>query len=114
MEYTQDQINGIISEARSEAARAANEYFHTKLGGQDQYACGFAWVDILGIKGNTKLGRMLKAAGVSRSDYKKCFSIWNPSGLPCQNIDTKEEGAIAAAKVLQKYGFRAMAGSRLD
>lgn len=114
MNYTQEQINAIVDEARVEAQKAANEFFQTRLNGQDQYACGFAWVDILGIKGNTRLGKMLKAAGVERSDYKKCFSIWNPSGHNAQNVDTKEAGAYAAAKVFEKYGFRAYAGSRLD
>ena len=92
----------------------SDEYFQTKLNGQDQYACGFAWVDIYGIKGNTKLGKTLKAAGIERSDYKKCFSIWNPSEHGAQNVDTKEAGALAAQKVFEKYGFRAYAGSRLD
>lgn len=114
MEYTQEQINDIVEEAKTAAYIAAEAFFKDKLGGQDQYACGFAWVDIYGIKGNTKLGKMLKAAGVERSDYKKCFSIWDPSGMPVQNIDTKEAGAYAAQKVFEKYGFRAYAGSRLD
>ena len=57
---------------------------------------------------------ILKAAGIERSDYKKCFSIWNPSEHGAQNIDTKEAGALAAQKVFEKYGFRAYAGSRLD
>lgn len=114
MEYTQDQINNIVAEARTEARQAADKFFQEKLNGRDQFACGFAWVDIYGIKGNTKLGKMLKAAGVERSDYKKCFSIWNPANFGCQNVDTLEEGARAAAKVFEKYGFRAYAGSRLD
>jgi hypothetical protein len=114
MEYTQDQINNIVAEARSEARKAADAFFQTKLGGQDQFACGFAWVDIYGVKGNTRLGKMLKAAGVERSDYKKCFSLWNPSEHGAQNVDTKEAGAYAAAKIFEKYGFRAYAGSRLD
>jgi len=113
MEFTQEQINDIIFEAKHEAAHAATKFFNEKLGGQDQYACGFAWVDIK-VKGNTKLGRMLKAAGVQRSDYKKCFTIWNPSGHHCQNIDTKEQGAHVAASVFKKYGIPAYAGSRLD
>ena len=114
MEYTLDQVKAIVAEAKSEARRAADEFFQTRLGGVDQYACGFAWVDIYGIKGNTKLGKTLKAAGIERSDYKKCFSIWNPSEHGAQNIDTKEAGALAAQKVFEKYGFRAYAGSRLD
>ena len=114
MEYTVEQIKDIVAEAKAEARKAADEFFQTKLNGQDQYACGFAWVDIYGIKGNTKLGRAMKAAGIERSDWKKCFSIWNPSEHGAQNIDTKEAGALAAQKVFEKYGFRAYAGSRLD
>jgi hypothetical protein len=34
--------------------------------------------------------------------------------MAVQNIDTLEAGAEAAAKVFEKYGFRAYAGSRLD
>ena len=113
MNFTQNQINTIVAEARDAAHQAATNYFHTVLRGQDQYACGFAWVDICGVKGNTKLGRMLKAAGV-RQDYTKAFQIWNPSGLYVQNVDTLEAGARAAAEVFQLAGFEAYAGSRLD
>ena len=111
--YTQEQINQIVAEAKAEAYRAADTYFKTKLGGVDQYACGFAWTDIFGIKGNTKIGRYLKAAGLRKS-YTGSLQIWNPAGYGCQNIDTLERGAEAAAKVFERYGFRAYAGSRLD
>ncbi len=113
MNYTVQQIKDIVAEACREAQTAGELFFQTKLGGRDQFACGFAWVNIYGVKGNTKLGKALKEAGV-RQDYTKAFSIWNPSGLPVQNIDCKEAGAEAAAKVFQKYGFEAYAGSRLD
>ena len=114
LNYTVEQVKDIVAEAKAEAKKAADAFFQTKLNGQDQYACGFAWVDIYGIKGNTKMGKILKAAGIERSDWKKCYSIWNPSEHGCQNIDTKEAGAYAAAKVFEKYGFTAYAGSRLD
>ena len=97
MNYTKDQIVAIIAEAKQEANQAAGKFFQEKLGGVDQYSCGFAWVDILGIKGNTKLGRVLKEAGIRKS-YTGSFQIWNPSGLGVQNIDTLEAGAEAAAK----------------
>jgi hypothetical protein len=113
MNYTKEQIVDIIAEAKQEAYRAADEYFKVKLGGVDQYACGFAWVDIFGVKGSTKLGKLLTAAGVRKS-YTGSFQIWNPSGYGVQNIDTLEAGAEAAAKVFEKYGFQAYAGSRLD
>ena len=113
MNYTVQQVKDIVAEACQAAQEAANLYFQTKLGGRDQFACGFAWVNICGIKGNTKMGRVLKEAGI-RQDYTKAFQLWNPSGLPVQNIDCKEVGANAAALVLQKYGFQAFVGSRLD
>jgi hypothetical protein len=113
MNYTKEQVIAIVAEAKTEARNAADKFFQEKLGGVDQYSCGFAWVDILGIKGNTKLGRALKEAGVRKS-YAGSFQIWNPSGYGCQNIDTLEAGAEAAAQVFERYGFRAYAGSRLD
>ena len=113
MNYTQEKINQIVWLAKHEAAHAATQYFLEKLNGQDQFACGFAWVDILGIKGNTKLGRAMKAAGFKKS-WDGAWQIWNPSGLHCQNVDAKEAGAYAAAEVFKKYGFTAYAGSRLD
>jgi len=113
MNYTKEQIVAIVAEAKAEARKAADKFFQEKLGGQDRYSCGFAWVNIHGIKGNTKMGKLLKEAGI-RQDYTKAFSIWNPSEHNCQNVDTKEAGASAAAKVFEKYGFTAYAGSRLD
>jgi hypothetical protein len=113
MEYTVDQLKAILAEARDEAYKAADQFFQDKLGGRDQYACGFAWVNLYGVKGNTKLGKRLKEAGV-RQDYTKAFQIWNPSGYPVQNVDTLEAGARAAAEVFKRYGFTAYAGSRLD
>lgn len=110
---TQEQVNQIVKEAQQAAYEAAMKFFYDKLNGKDQYACGFAWTNIYGVKGNTKLGKMLKAAGV-KQDYTKAFSIWNPAGLPVQNVDTLEAGAEAAAEVFRKYGFTAYAGSRLD
>jgi hypothetical protein len=111
--YSQEQIKEIVEEAKTAAYIAADAFFKDKLGGRDQYACGFAWVDIFGIKGNTKIGRYLKEAGLRKS-YTGSLQIWNPAGYGCQNIDTLEAGAEAAAKVFEQYGFRAYAGSRLD
>ena len=113
MEFTKEQVEAIVAEAKVEAEQAARKFFQEKLGGVDQYSCGFAWVDIYGIKGNTKIGKAFKAAGVRKS-YTGSYQIWNPAGLGVQNIDTLEAGAEAAAKVFEKYGFRAYAGSRLD
>jgi len=118
MSYNVEQIKEIIAEAKSAAYEAADSYIKSRYDGRDQGACGFSWVSIYkfgdkAIKGNTKIGKTLKEAGIGQN-WNRTFEIWNPSGYPCQNIDTLEAGSNAAAKVFQKYGFVAYAGSRLD
>ena len=108
-----EMVPSIVAEAQQAAQDAAAKFFQERLGGKDQYACGFAWVEIYGIKGNTKLGKALAAQGIRKS-YSGGLQMWNPSKFPCQNVDTLEAGADAAAKVFKKYGFTAYAGSRLD
>ena len=113
MNYTVSELKAILTEAQ-EAAYAAADAFENKYfpdGGWG--ACGFAWVDIWGIKGNTKLGRAMKAAGIDKA-YNGAYQIWNPSKYPTQNVDTLEAGARAAAQVLSDAGITAYAGSRLD
>jgi len=107
------QVNSIVNEAKQAAREAAEKFFQEKLGGEDKYSCGFAWVEIYGVKGNTRLGKAFKAAGINKN-YTGAHSIWNPAGLGVQNIDTLEAGAEAAAKVFENHGFRAYACSRLD
>ncbi len=111
-------VESIVNEAKQAAKSAAAKYFQEKLGGQDQYACGFAWVEIHSheskrLKGNTLLGKKFKSAGVQQNHHR-IFQIWNPAGLGVQNVDTLEAGANAAAEVFRKYGFTAYGCSRLD
>ena len=113
IDYTAEKVSNIVTEAKQAAEQAARTFFQEKLGGRDQFACGFAWVDIYGVKGNTRMGKAFKAAGIRKS-YTGSYQIWNPAGLGVQNIDTLEAGAEAAAKVFERYGFKAYAGSRLD
>ena len=114
LDFTTEELSRILTEASETSKKEATEYFNTRLKGIDQFACGFAWVEIYGIRGNSKLGKQLESLGIKKDSYKKCHSVWDPSGLNIQNIDTKEVGAQAYAKVLQKYGFNAYDGSRLD
>ena len=108
--FTQEQVNAIVQEALIEAKRAGLDAL-AKYGDRD--ACGFAWTSIYKIKGNTKIGKMLKAAGV-RQSYDRSFQLWNPAQLPVQSMGILEAGAQAAADVFRKYGFEAYAGSRMD
>jgi hypothetical protein len=109
-DYTVDEIRSIIQEAKDAARDAANAYIDTH---GEQWYCGFAWVNIWDIKGNTKLGKRMKQAGLDK-DYTGAYSIWNPSGLGTQCMSTKEAGASAAAQVFKDYGFKCSAGSRAD
>jgi hypothetical protein len=113
MNFTKEQVISFVAGAREEARRASEKFFQEKLNGQDQFACGFAWVTVL-EKGNTKLGRALKEAGFEKS-YNGGLKLWNPSGMYVQNVDTLEAGAQAAAQYLQQtMGIKAYADSRLD
>ena len=111
---THEQIPQIIEEARIAAREAAEKFFREKLGGVDQYACGFAYVNIYGIKGNTKIGKAFIANGIRKNYNGSAYEMWNPANIGCQNIDTKEAGARAAAEVFRRYGFEAYPNSRLD
>ena len=114
MNYTVEQLKAILTEAHIQAYKAADAHEKEYYPDNGWGACGFAWVNIWGIKGNTKLGRAMKAAGIEK-DYTGAYSIWNPSKYPTQNVSTLEAGAVAAAKVFKRYGFdKAYAGSRLD
>ena len=106
---TADQIT-----AGKQLAEQASIAMYDKMGRKDQFACGFAWVDVFVDRTNSKQAKELIKAGF-RKDYKpKCLSLWNPGGLPVQNIDIKEAGAYAYATYLQALGLKAYAGSRLD
>ena len=105
MMYTKEEIQSIITQAKVEATNASQTYLDEKLGGEDTYPCGFAWVNIYGIKGNTKLGKAMKAAGIEK-DYSGAHQIYNPGGLFVQNVDVKEAGAEAAAAVFSQCFWR--------
>ena len=111
--YTVENLREIVALAKDAAYRAADAFENDHFPNGGWGACGFAWMNIYGVKGNTKIGRRLKLAGVDQS-WDKSFQIWNPSGYPTQNVDTLDAGARAAAEVFKRYGFDAGAGSRLD
>ena len=118
MSYTVSELKAIVTEAQAAAYEAADAFENKHFPNGGWGACGFAWVNIYShndkkLKGNTKLGRAMKAAGIDQ-DWTRTFSIWNPSRYATQNVDTLEAGARAAADVFKRYGFTAYAGSRLD
>ena len=108
LEAVQDACN----EAGIQARTAAKDFL-AKHGDRD--ACGFAWVDVYGVRSNSKLGTALQSYGFRKS-YTGSLQLWNPSQAGVQSISVLEAGAEAYAKVLQeKLGLdRVYAGSRLD
>ena len=117
--YTVEDLKTIMQDAKTAAATAAQSFlddWNASTGG-NQYGepmyCGFAWVNIYNVKGNTRLGRAMKQAGYTK-DYTGAYQIYNPAGYGGQSMDVKEAGARAAAQVFENYGFTAYAGGRAD
>ena len=102
-----------VCEEASLAARKAASDFYSQHGDRD--ACGFAWVNVWGVRSNSRLGKTLQTFGFRKS-YDGALQLWNPSKLGTQSVSILEAGAEAYAKVLsEKLGLdRVYAGSRLD
>ena len=111
-DITLEQLSQVHLQAQAEARAAASKFFNEQLGGRDQFACGFAWVNVP-VKASTKLGRKLAQIGF-RKAYGGGMQLWNPSEFGCQNIDTLEHGATAYARVFTANGIEAYSQSRLD
>ena len=118
-QYDAEAIRNILAEAKQAAKVAAQSFlddWNEKTGGNEYgepMYCGFASTKIYGVRGNTKLGKAFKAAGIEK-DYSGAYSIWNPSEHRGQSMDVKEVGAQACAQVFKNYGFRAYMDSRAD
>ena len=106
---------GLVQDACNEAAiqaRTAAKAFYNQHGDHD--ACGFAWVDVYGVRSNSRLGKTLQSFGFRKS-YTGSLQLWNPSQAGSQSISILEARAEAYAKVItEKLGIKAYAGSRLD
>jgi hypothetical protein len=124
MNLTMDTI-AVRDETLTAAAEAAQDYINEwkQATGGNAYGepmyCGFAWVTVYPEhKGNTRDGklerRLLEEMGFRKDWTGKAYELWNPSKWGGQSMDVKEAGARAAARVLQKYGYTAYAGSRAD
>jgi hypothetical protein len=114
---TKETFNAAAVQAACEeaslAARKAAADFYNKHGDRD--ACGFAWVNVWGVRSNSRLGKTLQSYGF-RKDYTGSLQLWNPSKAGTQSISILEAGAEAYAQVLRdKLGLdKVYAGSRLD
>ena len=105
-------ITADVIQAGLSTARAAAEAKYQQVGERD--ACGFGWTEVYVSRTNSKEAQELIRAGF-RKDYKpKCLTLWDPAGLPVQNVDVKAVGADALATYLQALGLKAYGCSRLD
>ena len=75
-EYTVTDLCNIRGKASIAAVKASREYFEKEMGGEDRWSCGFAWVNICDIKGNTKLGRKM-----NKLDLKKIIQDHIVNGI---------------------------------
>lgn len=71
--------------------------------------CGFAWVQ---FPGNDAFGKWAKKQGFASKAYPK--GLWYWVGEFDQSLTKKEAFARAMAGVLEHYGIKAYAGSRID
>ena len=108
-----NDVNQILGEADVASLTASTKCLNEDFGGKDTYPCGFAWVEIYGIRANSKMGKFLSELGMRKDSYTKSF-IFHTNTPNVQNMDVKYAGAHAAAKILQSHGFRAYATSRID
>jgi hypothetical protein len=111
-DFNLQAVQDALNEAGMAARTAAKEFLQ-KHGDRD--CCGFAWVNVWGVRSNSKLGKALQAAGF-RKDYTGSLQLWNPSKAGVQSLSVLEAGAYAYAEVLKsKLGLeKVYAGSRMD
>ena len=108
-----EQVQSAVLEAVAQAAKATEDFL-AQHGDRD--ACGFAWVDIYGVRSNSKLGKALIANGFRKDSYRKSLCYWNPAQVGAQSVSALEAGADAFVAVFRNTfdDIRIYAGSRLD
>lgn len=112
--FTAEEVKSIVARAEQAAFAAGSAYFNGKLGGTDRGAVGFAWSTVYNVKGSTKLGKALTAAGF-RKAYEGGLQFWMPGRQPCQSIDVHEIAADAFTKVIrEELEVKCYSGSRMD
>ena len=111
---TEQVVQQAHAKALAAAQTAAQAFADKHMNGRDGGACGFSWVDVYGVRSNSKLGKWLQSVGFSKS-YTGSMQLWN-KWWHGQSVDAGEHGATAYATVLkQELGLdRCYSGSRLD
>ena len=110
--FTKEQIISAVASGQLEASQATQQYL-AQHGDRD--CCGFAWVTVHGVRGNTKQGMALKAAGFSPA-YGGGLQLWNPAKSYTQSISALEAGAEAFVAYFRARfpEVKIYTGSRMD
>ena len=100
--------------ALDEASKAARAFADRHFDGNDGGACGGSWVNVYGVRSNSKVGKALGEVGF-RKAYGGGLQLWNKWWMG-QSVDAGEAGAHEYAKVLkEELGLeKVYGGSRLD
>jgi hypothetical protein len=117
---TEQNIDEVLAEAHRQgmaALQAANPQPMVVTDGQHRWTvpggpCGFAWVNIRGVRSNSRVGRRLTEQGFQKSYSQPGLQYWVHEGN--QSMELKEAYADAFAKVLKSQGLDASVGSRMD
>jgi len=117
MKEVYESIN--LKEMHDFAKRKANQQAQKELdkypNGEPEFSCGYACVNVYGLRKNSKLVKKFEEIGFEWDTYRKCLSlssydILNYNG---QCIMVKEAGCEAYRDVCEKYGLKIHASSRL-
>jgi len=114
MELQAHNIELAHSNAIAAAQTAAQEFVNKHFGGRDGGACGFASVEVYGVRSNSKLGKALQSIGFSKS-YTGALTLRN-RWYRGQSVDAADAGAQAYKTVFKQLtGLdKVYAASRLD
>ena len=110
---SQAEVRNLFEAGITAAKQAVQTYYRDTLKGQDQMPCGFGWVEIYGVRANSKIGKVFQEYKC-RKTSNTAFTVWNPGQYMGQNISCVYEGARAFAQVFKAAGFEAYACDRMD
>lgn len=110
---TTAELEMVLEDAAVAAVTASARYVAEVLGGRDQYPCGFSYVNVYNIRGNSKLGDVLRKYGFRKNDGKG-FSRGAGAFCRVQNVNAAEAAMQAYADHLRKAGVEVSVTAYLD